>query len=196
VTFRVVLDTNVLVPASLFDLVLSQAGPASFTPLWSKEILSELTRVQLRRGVPEEVTTKRLETMKGNFPFSCVSGYKTIEKTLNCPDPEDNHVLAAAIHGRAGAIVTADKRGFPVDCFEIHGVEIVGPEDFLLNQLDFNPENTYSAVARMLNRWKNPPGDQKVFLDRFGSALPTYCDLLVNEWEKVDFYRVLEAQKF
>jgi hypothetical protein len=118
-----------------------------------------------------------------------------IQESLNCPDPDDNHVLAAAIHGRAGAIVTGDKRGFPSDSFDIHGVEILAPEDFLLNQLDINADNAYATVARMLNRWKNPPGDQEVFMERFGSALPNYCDALVKAWEKVDFYRVLEAQK-
>ena len=43
-TFRVVLDANVIYPAILNEILLSLADAETFSPLWSDEILYEASR--------------------------------------------------------------------------------------------------------------------------------------------------------
>jgi hypothetical protein len=67
----------------------------------------DLTSAQLAR-------TRRL--MDENVGEALVSGYEHLIDQLSLLDPSDRHVLAAAIHGDAGVIVTVNLRHFPRKC--------------------------------------------------------------------------------
>jgi hypothetical protein len=88
---------------------------------------SDLTPAQLAR-------TRRL--MDENVDDALVSGYEHIVGQLTLPDPNDCHVLAAAIHGGASVIVTVNLRDFPADALSTHGVEAQHPDTFIHARLD------------------------------------------------------------
>ena len=58
---------------------------------------------------------------------SLVTGHSQIVDSLTLPDPDDRHVLAAAIHSGAGLIVTFNLMDFPLESVAPHGVETRHP---------------------------------------------------------------------
>ncbi len=111
------LDANVLYPAGLRDLLLRLADRYLFAPLWSADIHAEWMRSLLagRPDIDASVLDRPREVMDDHFPDALVDGYEDIAAGLDLPDPDDHHVLAAAIHGRANVIVTRNLRDFPAD---------------------------------------------------------------------------------
>jgi len=110
-----VLDACVLYPVQLRDFFLSLAAADLFRPKWSDAIHEEWISALLASR--SDLTRKHLEAirdlMNQYFLDSEVQGFETLIPTLTLPDPDDRHVLAAAIHSRADAIVTVNLKDFP-----------------------------------------------------------------------------------
>jgi hypothetical protein len=97
--FTAFLDANVLVPIALTDTILSCAERELFVPRWSERVLMEVRRAVLT-VVPEMTAARidyRLATMRSAFPEACVRGYESLVETIVLPDPDDRHVVAAAV---------------------------------------------------------------------------------------------------
>lgn len=86
-----------------------------------------------------------------------VTGYEALIDGLSLPDPDDRHVLAAAIAGNADVIVTYNLKDFPASQLAPCGIEALHPDDFLLAQLDLDPVAFCRAVRRQREGLKNPP---------------------------------------
>jgi hypothetical protein len=88
---------------------------------------------------------------------SLVSGYSAIAQSLVLPDPNDQHVLAAAIGGDADAIVTFNLADFPDAVLRGHDLEAIHPDDFLICHFELSPDRFLDAVRRDRGSLKNPP---------------------------------------
>jgi predicted nucleic acid-binding protein len=147
--FSALLDTCVLVPIALADTLLRLAEADLFRPLWSERILEEM--VSAIEEIHPELTggpaRKRADTMDRAFDDACVQGWEPLVDGIVLPDTDDRHVVAAAQRGHADLIVTANLRDFPASSLELLGIEVQGPDDFLLNQLDLDPD----IVIRVLH---------------------------------------------
>jgi hypothetical protein len=86
-----------------------------------------------------------------------VTGHETLIETLTLPDPNDRHVLAAAIVADAGVIVTCNLRDFPDDALEPFGIEAQHPDEFIRHLLDVAPDTVAEAVRNQQARLINPP---------------------------------------
>jgi hypothetical protein len=73
------------------------------------------------------------------------------------PDPNDRHVLAAAIHSGAQEIVTLNLRDFPDAVLGPYGIRAVHPDVFVEHLLDLNSEAVCEAIRRIRRRLFNPP---------------------------------------
>src|SRR5208282_6095093 len=120
----VFLDASVLYPASIRNLLLYIAGARLYRPLWSARVHEEWIAALLRNR--PDLTRRQLnrtrELMQAHIIDAEVTGYELLIDTLTLPDPDDRHVLAAAIHGGASVIVTANLRHFPAEKLAPHGL--------------------------------------------------------------------------
>ena len=157
--FSALLDTCVLVPSRGRDVLLQVALGRVFRPLWSSEILRELDytlrRLGLERGSAPEETEAYLarlrQQMEGSFPDAVVTGWEKVTDTIDLPDSNDRHIVAAALIGRADVIVTENSRDFPREKLP-HPLFTQTPDEFLLDSLDLNPKTVVNAVVQVAKR--------------------------------------------
>ena len=100
-------------------------------------------------GIPPEALARTRDLMNTAVPDALVTGYQEIIPTLTLPDPNDRHVLAAAIVGRTDVIVTSNLKDFPA--------EVLQPDEFLMHQRDLNHDRFLECVKRIRARLVNPP---------------------------------------
>jgi predicted nucleic acid-binding protein len=172
VTDVVVLDACVLYSAQLRNILLSLAAADLFRPKWSDLIHEEwITNLLSDRS---DLKRKDLEAtrdaMNRNFLDSMVHGFDPLIPTLTLPDPDDRHVLAAAIHSRSDAIVTLNLKDFPPPALAPYGVMVVSPDVFANYLLDLDEDEALSALAKMRARLKNPSMTPVEFVDSVEKA--------------------------
>lgn len=145
--FAALLDANVLVPVSLADTLLRIAAEDLYRPIWSEQILTEVATA-LRRVHPEvDGIERRVNVMREFFPDALTAGWQPLVNALDLPDPDDRHVLAAAVVGRADVIVTNNVKDFPPASVEPFDIEVQRPDEFLCNQLDLAPNTVMNLLA-------------------------------------------------
>src|SRR5690606_12636488 len=131
VRFTAVLDTNVIYPVIIRDLLLWFAHYDLYTPKWSAHIFDEWKQVMMRKGVSEEEASRRVHAPNLAFPDAFVLNYEEIIPNLTLPDPNDRHVLAAAIKANANLIVSNNIKDFPEEYLNAFGLTIKTADDFL-----------------------------------------------------------------
>jgi len=95
-----------------------------------------------------------------------ITGYEPLVDSLKLPDPDDRHVLAAAIRAGAQVIVTSNLRHFPPGELRPWGVEARSPDEFVRDQISLDRAMVYAAVQQIADSWRNPPGSTDDVLDR------------------------------
>jgi predicted nucleic acid-binding protein len=153
------LDTCVLVPSRARDVLLEIASTGVYRPLWSSEILTELDRtlrlLLARRGASPEKTdaylTHLFRQMRIIFPDALVTGWEPLIATIQLPDPDDRHVVAAAWAGRADVIVTDNLADFPPAALP-SSLTRQSLDEFLLDILDLHTAQVVTAVRAVANR--------------------------------------------
>ena len=106
---------------------------------------------------PGADAAKRFTVMRQAFSEALVTGWEGREVGIILPDPDDRHVVAAAIHGGAHAIVTANVVDFPSAMLRPLGLEAVHPDDFLLDQLDLSPAAIVQVFSEQAADTRRPP---------------------------------------
>ena len=182
------LDASVLYPATLRSVLMYLAAADVFRALWS-EAVSKEWMAALARDRPDlsaSATARVRALMEAHVEHAVVSGYEDLMPTLTLPDPEDRHVLAAAIHGGADIIVTLNLRHFPPEALEPYKIVAQPPDAFVCGLLEADAESAVAAFAADRARLRNPamsPDAYMVSLERAGlkatgAALRTFIDAL------------------
>lgn len=174
--FSAVLDTCVLWPSLQRDVLLSFAVEGLYRPLWSSAILEELEHheaVKLRRrgDTPDDAARRAahlVSEMRRVFDDACVTGWEPLEGAFGLPDPDDEHVVAAAVVGGAGAVVTSNLRDFDVD--EVRRrLHVLPPATFAADTASVDPTRALLAVAQVASRVRRPPMTVPQVLDALES---------------------------
>jgi predicted nucleic acid-binding protein len=146
--FTVVYDANVLYSAPLRDLLVRLARTRLFHGRWTNAILDEVFRALLANrpdlDPPALERTRRL--ICDAVPDCLVDGWEPMVKGLSLPDPDDRHVLAAAIRAGAQVIVTSNLKDFPPPSLEPFNIEAQHPDVFIVGLIDLDPGAVVTVV--------------------------------------------------
>jgi hypothetical protein len=100
----------------------------------------------------------RTRTLMNEAVRDClVTGYEDLISSVSLPDPDDRHVLAAAIRADAQVIVTFNLKDFPVTVLASYNIEAQHPDEFLASLFDAAPGPVCGAVKRQREGLRNPP---------------------------------------
>ncbi|GHH56872.1 PIN domain-containing protein [Lentzea cavernae] len=172
-SFVVLYDANVLYPSTLRDLLIRIAAAGLVQAKWTEEILDEVFRNvrENRPGLADHLLDRTRVLMVKAVRDCLVNGYQPLIPTLTPPDPDDRHVLAAAIRTRAQVIVTDNLKDFPAEALRLWDIEPKSADDFVSDQIGLDAKVVWSCVQQIANSWRNPPGtigDVLASLERCG----------------------------
>jgi len=139
-----------------------------------------------RPGLSRTQLDRVSDLMDKAIPECLVEGYEALIADLHLPDPDDRHVLAAAIHGEASIIVTFNLRDFPREALAPFGIEALHPDDFILQLLERDATAVIWAAQQQRAQLASPPSDTDQYLEilrkqgliKTAQALMTYRDRL------------------
>ncbi len=187
-TFTALYDACVLYPAPLRDLLMELAITDLFRGKWSHLIHEEWISGLLknRTDLTRADLTRTQQLMDMNVRDCLVENFEDLIPSLHLPDPKDNHVLAAAIRGRADVIVTFNLKDFPEGELKKYGVAAQHPDEFLTHVLDLAPGIVSAAARTHRNRLRNPAKSveeyleclEKQQLNEFVAKLRAFANLL------------------
>jgi predicted nucleic acid-binding protein len=137
----VVLDANLLYPFQLRNLLVQFGADSVIAPRWTARIHEEWIGNLVDAGkAPRQRLLLTLDLMNGAVPEADVRDWEKYMQGLALPDPDDCHVLAAALASKAQTILTMNLRDFPDSALAPHGVSAVHPDGFLCGLYDADPE--------------------------------------------------------
>jgi PIN domain len=156
--YTVVLDACVLYPAPVRDILLSLAHQGLYHARWTTTINDEWIRNLAINRPDIDVARLRAiaERMDQAVPDALISGHERFISSIDLPDHDDRHVVAAALVGHADAIVTFNLKDFPSAALTPLSLEAQHPDDFVVNQLHLNPIEALKAIKAMRARLERP----------------------------------------
>jgi predicted nucleic acid-binding protein len=184
--FTVVLDTNVLVPPFLRDVLLNLTEAGVYTPKISEDILRELDMtLRLPKFNLEEWRVRRIvDLIRQSFSDCIVHGYNSIQVAFELPDPEDLHVIQAAIKSRAQQIITYNLDDFPNEHLESLDLEAVHPDILLESVFDLYPGPCNRVILNWLGRNSRPPQNMHEFRFALINHRLTKATAKTSEWRE------------
>jgi predicted nucleic acid-binding protein len=158
VAFTALFDADVLHPAGQRDLLIRLAQVGLFRGRWTVRILDEMESSVIARH-PEHAgkLTRTRDLMCAAVPDCLVIGYEDLIEALTLPDPDDRHVLAAAIRCGAQVIVTNNQRDFPQDVLDEYAIEAQTADEFLAYLVDLRPAIVAATLQRQADSLRDPP---------------------------------------
>ncbi len=177
---RLVLDTCVIYPTVMREMLLGAARLGHFEPIWSPRILEEWARAAIKLGPMGEAQARsEIALLRAAWPKAERTAQPGIEARLWLPDAADIHVLATAVSASADAIVTMNAKDFPRHLLAEEGLERHDP-DGLLHRFWLQDPDGMAALGKDVletaNRlagdgWEMRPLLKKARLPRLAKAL-------------------------
>jgi len=167
----------------LRDVFIRVARMGLVRARWSDEILDETFKALQEKyhDLDKPKLARLRELICAAVPDCLVNSaaISALVSALDLPDPNDRHVLAAAIVAGAQVIVTCNLRDFPAEKLEPFRIEAKHPDAFLQDIYHIDGALTHQAVSEAAAAKSNPPmtvGDLVCRLDELG--LPVSASLL------------------
>jgi predicted nucleic acid-binding protein len=184
----VLYDACVIYPMPLCDLLMQLAITKIYRARWSDDVHEEWMRTcrKLRPDIREDLLKRKRQLMDESVPDALVSNYNELIPSLELPDQNDRHILAAAIVGEANLIVTYNVKDFPQNKLEQWGIEAQHPDDFIADLLYLHKATVCWAITTIRKRLINPSYTiekylqilEKLGLHKTVAGLMKYSDIL------------------
>ena len=151
-------DANVLYPAPLRDLLMQLAFDELIQARLTNTIHDEWIRNVIKNR--PDLSLTRLQNvaklMNDSIEGILIQGFEHLIEGLTLPDPDDRHVLAAAIHGQVDVIVTNNQKDFPIKTLEPYGLSVQSADDFVTGLLEVNDKAVREVIATIQRRLRKP----------------------------------------
>ena len=179
---RAVLDTCVIYPTVMREMLLGAAKLGHFEPIWSARILEEWARAARKLGPTGEAQARaEIALTQSQWPKAERAAQPGVEQRLWLPDTADIHVLATAVASSSDVIVTVNAKDFPLNILLEEGLERQDPDSLLHGFWLTDIEGMTETANRVLAEANRLSGDQwtlralmkKARLPRLGKALTT-----------------------
>lgn len=145
------------------NLLLSLAEAEFFRLRWSQTILDEteraLAKLHLQRGNTDGDTRARqaVAAMMKAFPEAMVDEFTSLlANSVGLLDPNDEHVIAAAVKTQAQAIVTENISDFPAELLGKLNLEARTADEFIADTIELEEGLAIPAIRNMRLRLKRP----------------------------------------
>jgi predicted nucleic acid-binding protein len=170
---RVFIDTNVLFPFSVMDLLLGLSEDSVHTVVWSDALLDEWERVIVREQRRTQATAASLTTAIREFFADSkidLSAYEHLIAHMPGNDPDDHHHMAAAIAGHATVLITENIKDFPTEPLAQLGLRVARPDAYLCELLADLPDQVTSTIERIAAEKRKPTRTTANILDALHNA--------------------------
>lgn len=176
---RLLLDACVLYPTVMREMLLGASAQGFFEARWSERILEEWARAARKIGPDGEAQARfEIARIEAQFGDAVVRYQEAALRQLWLPDPDDIHVLAAAIAGHCDGIVTMNAKDFPRNTLSDEGLYRSDPDGLLCRFQTENPEAMAKVGASVLAEARRLSGEdwdirklmKKARLPRLGKA--------------------------
>lgn len=154
-----VYDACVLYCAPIRDLLIRLAIAGVVKARWTEAILDECFRSigKNRPDLSDSALSRTRRLMVQAVRDCMVTEFEGHIDSLSLPDPDDRHVLAAAVEAKAAAIITFNLRDFPAKPLKEHSVVALSPDTFVEGLLDEAPECVVEVVVQQAAALQAPP---------------------------------------
>jgi predicted nucleic acid-binding protein len=170
---RVFVDTSVLFPFSVMDLMLALTEDGIHDVLWTEALLDEweevVTRDHRRTKATARAITSAIREAFADGEVS-VADYSPLVPGMPGKDPDDHVHMAAAIAGGAGSIVTWNLQDFPAEALAEHGLEVLDPDIYLCGLAEQFPDEVAATLVRVAAGKRRPPMSPAEILDALHKA--------------------------
>lgn len=145
-------------------MLFTFAQQGLFRARFTNQIIDEWTRSLIKNKPGLKASIEHQEKIIRNVFEECfVTGFEPLIDGLKLPDIDDRHVLAAAIKCSAQIIVTENRKNFPEDMLEGHGIEALSADDMLANTFDLFPMGAPRPCALCVRGMTIPPSQRPNF---------------------------------
>lgn len=161
--FTALVDACTLVSPLKRNLLLSLAEAGFFRLRWSGRILDEteaaVEKILSGRGVTDAAAQaeRARNNMEAAFEDAMVTDFDhLLPVATGLPDPDDAHVVAAAVKTQAAMIVTENLKDFPPPILDPLNLDAKSADEFIADTIALDEGRAVAAIRNMRERFKKP----------------------------------------
>jgi hypothetical protein len=147
---------------------------------WSAAVLDETRRVLVEKlGHRPAAVDSMIADLNSASYDADVGDVPALPPTIELPDANDAHVLAAAIVGEVDVIVTFNRRDFPGQTLDALDLGVLDPDAAMSWIVEVHgAQLIFDALAAITARLRRPPRTIGEAFSRFAARYPTTAELL------------------